>query len=141
MENAAEYIALGARGEARETSGRDNLASRYGSGALDVYSTPAMVALMERASVNALGEALPAGWTTVGISLDVRHLEATPPGMEVVARAELREIKGLRLVFDVIAEDGEATVGTGTHQRYCVEADPFLAAAHRKLEEDKTHEG
>ncbi|MFP4200916.1 MAG: thioesterase family protein [Bacillota bacterium] len=129
MEDAQQYLRPNAAGSAEEIAGEGTLASRYGSGALDVYSTPAMVALMEGAAVDAVAKELPEGWTTVGISLDIRHLEPSPPGSHIVARARLREMKGLRLIFDVEAEDDVGNIGEGTHQRYCVEAEPFLAAA------------
>ncbi len=132
MQDASERLDVGAAGSARETAGEETLASRYGSGTLEVYSTPAMIALMEAASMDAVGQSLPEGWTTVGISLDVRHVDATPPGMEVVAEAELRAIEGLRLIFDVRARDEVSPIGAGTHQRYCVEIDPFLDRCDEK---------
>jgi len=132
VEDASTYLEVGAAGMAEERAGGENLASRYGSGALEVYATPAMVALMEGAAVDAVQGALPAGWTTVGISVDVRHLDVTPPGLVVRAEATLKAVKGLRLVFDVRAEDASGLIGEGVHQRYCVEAESFLARARQK---------
>ncbi len=136
MEDAREYLQPGTDGSAEEIAEEETLASRYGSGALGVYSTPAMVALMEGAAVDAVADALPDGWTTVGISLDVRHLEPSAPGSHITARAKLREIKGLRLIFDVLAEDDAGKIGEGTHQRYCVESEPFLARATARMSAD-----
>ena len=134
MEDAGRYLEVGQCAEAREVVADSTLASRYGSGTLDVYATPAMIALMERASVEAVDDRLPGGWMTVGISVNVRHLAATPPGSVVRAVAELVEIDGCRLIFSVTAWDEQERIGKGTHQRYCVEREPFTHRAQMKME-------
>ena len=68
-------------------------ASQWGSGLVPVYSTPALVGLLEAAAVLALDGQLESGQTSVGIRIDVRHLAATPLGMSVRARAELVAIE------------------------------------------------
>src|SRR5512136_2893119 len=80
-------------------------ASHWGSGGLPVFSTPALVGLMESAAVIALYGHLPPGQTTVGGHIDVRHLAATPEGMTVRARAELTAIEGRKLTFRIQAWD------------------------------------
>jgi len=80
-------------------------ADRWGSGGLPVFSTPALVGLMESAAVEALKGRLPPGQTTVGGRIDVHHLAATPVGMTVRARAELVAVEGRRLAFKVRAWD------------------------------------
>ena len=72
------------------------LATAMGSGSVDVYATPAMVALMEAAAVSALAPTLPADQSSVGIGLDVKHLAATPLGHKVRARAEVVHVQGKR---------------------------------------------
>ena len=134
MKDAKCYLSVGVWAEVEEAVVGDNLASRWGSGSLDVYATPAMIALMEAAGVEAVDAKLPDGLITVGISVDVRHLAATPPGSRVRARAELVEVDGCRLVFAVSAWDHREKIGEGMHQRYCVERASFAQRAQGKVD-------
>jgi predicted thioesterase len=122
----------GLMGEARATVHASNLASSLGSGSVDVFATPAMVALMERAARAAVEALLPDGSVTVGTRVDVRHQAATPPGVEVRARAELIEVDGRRLIFRVEAFDPSEKIGEGTHERTIVDAGRLLARAQAK---------
>ncbi len=133
MEDAANYLQVGIRASSSEGVSPDNVAATFGSATLDVYATPAMVALMESAAVRAIGDALPEGWTTVGIAVDVRHLAPTPVGGRVSADAELQEISGRRLVFSVTARDEHEEIGRGRHERYCVDRADFLQRAEGKV--------
>lgn len=133
MENARQYVEEGLTSTARVIVDKGNTASKCGSGQLDVYGTPFMIAAMERAALSAVDRRLPDGWITVGISMDVRHLAATPVGGQVEVEAELAEVEQLRLVFSVRASDDEELVGKGTHQRYCVHRESFLNRAKDKL--------
>lgn len=119
-------------GEFKEPVTENNTARKYGSGSIDVYATPAMVGLIEHAALSAVDPLLPAGFTTVGIEINVKHLAATPVGMTVHARAELKEIDGRRLVFHVEAFDDLEKIGEGVHQRYIVQSDKFMAKNARK---------
>ncbi|MDR2258980.1 MAG: thioesterase family protein, partial [Treponema sp.] len=115
-----EFDALlkpGLRGEKTETVTENNTAESWGSGGLPVYATPSMIALMEGAAVDAADRLLPPGWSTVGTGLEVKHLAATPVGLEVRAAAELLEIDGRRLRFTVEAFDGAGKIGEGCHDR------------------------
>ena len=110
-----------------------NLASSVGSGGLEVFSTPSLIALMENAARSAVEPLLPPGQTTVGVRVDVSHLAATPVGAQVRARAELLEVDGRRLVFKVEAFDHHEKVGEGTHERMVVDPARLLARAQSKL--------
>ncbi|MDR2743427.1 MAG: thioesterase family protein [Treponema sp.] len=123
----------GMRGEIHETVTARNTADSWGSGGLPVYATPCMIALMEGASVAAVDPSLPAGFSTVGTELNVKHIAATPPGMTVRASGELLEIDGRRLLFRVEAWDEAGKIGEGTHGRFIVENEKFL----RKVREKK----
>jgi fluoroacetyl-CoA thioesterase len=101
-------------------------ASRWGSGLVPVFSTPALVGLMESAAVKALGGSMAPGQTTVGTHMDVRHLAATPVGMQVHARAELTEVEGRKLVFKIQAWDAQELIGEATHERFVVDEARFL---------------
>jgi fluoroacetyl-CoA thioesterase len=82
-----------------------------------VLSTPSMIALMERASIQAVQDYLPEGHTTVGFEVHVKHFGATPKGKKVTVRAELIEVDARKLRFKVEAHDEDKKVGDGTHRR------------------------
>ena len=125
-------LKIGVRGQAQTTVTSLNTAKAVGSGLLEVFSTPAMVSLMEQAAVNALN--LPAGQSSVGTSLNITHTAATPLGAAVSATAELIEIDRRRLVFHVEVCDEAGKVGEGKHERFIIDVEPFLAKAqNRKL--------
>lgn len=105
---------------------KSNCASAVGSGGLDVFATPSMVALMENAAMNAVAPFLPEGSTTVGSEINVAHNRPSGVGAVVTATAELVAVEGRRLQFKVVAEDGGA-IGEGTHVRYIVDAERFLS--------------
>jgi fluoroacetyl-CoA thioesterase len=86
-----------------------------------VLSTPSMIGLMERAGIQAVQPHLPAGHTTVGFEVNVKHFAATPKGKKVTVRAELLEIDGRKLRFKVEAHDEDKKIGDGTHRRAIVQ--------------------
>ncbi len=126
-DNPASPLAPGLTGQASVTVTADLTAAALGSGNVSVFSTPALVALMEGAAVAALEGHLADGQTSVGTRLDVRHLAATPVGMTVRAVATLTEVDGRRLVFVVEAHDDAEQVGAGTHERFVVDRARFEA--------------
>jgi predicted thioesterase len=113
-------------GEKKELVTVENTAIKYGSGDVPVFATPALVGLMEGASINAVDRFLPEGFCTVGISISISHSAATPIGLTVIARAELIEVDGRRLVLKVEGFDDQEKVGEGTHERYVVQMDKFM---------------
>ena len=131
--NVTENIKPGLKREERGIADEAHSARAMGSGSLPVLAPPAMTALMERAAANALEEILPDGWTSVGISLDIRHTSATPLGMAFHAEAEVTAVEGRKIVFDVRAYDEAGEIGHGTHERFAVESEPFLAKAAGKM--------
>src|ERR1043166_4125197 len=108
------------------------LATALGSGSLDVLGTPALVALMEAAACAAIDGHLERQQTSVGVSIEMKHLAATPAGVEVRARAELVEVDGRRLVFHVEAFDSQDRIGEGRHERALVDPRRLLARAAAK---------
>jgi predicted thioesterase len=110
-----------------------DIASRWGSGLAPVFSTPALVGLMESAAVQALSGHLSPGQTTVGGHIDVRHLAATPVGMKVRARAELTAVEGRKLVFKIQAWDEVELIGEATHERFVVDEARFLGRIQAKV--------
>ncbi|MFY9471774.1 MAG: thioesterase family protein [Bacillota bacterium] len=127
-----KQIPIGTKGSKSVKVTEDTLASATGSGAVDVFSTPNLVLLMEEASVEAVKDYLENGETTVGTMVNIRHLAATPPGLTVTATAVLTEVDGRRLVFEVSAHDGVDIVGQGTHERFVVDRAKFIEKSLRK---------
>ena len=109
-----------------------NTAMAVGSGLLPVYSTPSMIALLEMAACNAISDQLEEGSTSVGTLLNIKHLAATPVGMNVTATATLTEVDGRRLVFDIKVQDEVTLIGEGTHERFIVFSEKFLAKTNAK---------
>ena len=107
-------------------------AAYYGSGALEVFATPAMVALLEETAWRSVQPYLEEGQATVGTRVDIRHLAATPLGGKVTCESELVEIDRRRLVFKVEVFDEKTKVGEGTHERFVIQSEKFLAAAKAK---------
>lgn len=122
----------GARAEVSEVVDAGRTAKALGSGTLEVYATPAMIALMEKAAWTAVAGELPEGASTVGTMMNVRHLSATPPGAEVFAEAVLTEVSGKKLTFRVSARDGAGPVGEGVHERFIIDNEKFMAKANSK---------
>jgi predicted thioesterase len=127
-----EELTAGLASTVEMTVTENDTAERWGSGLVPVLGTPSLVALMENAAVRALEGHLAPGQTTVGGRMDVRHLAPTPVGMLVQARAELSEIEGRRLVFDVGAWDEVEQIGKASHERFIVDKAPFVAKAEAK---------
>jgi fluoroacetyl-CoA thioesterase len=111
-----------------------NTASAVGSGGVDVFSTPSLVCLMERAARDAVQEHLLPGLATIGVRLDIRHLSATPTGEMITATAELLEVDGRRLVFAVSARDRLGPVGEGRHERQIVRLESFIGRVRERFD-------
>lgn len=104
----------------------NDTASRYGSGLIDVFATPAMIGLMEGTAQHCAGKYLPEGFTTLGIEVNIKHIKATPVGMKVRCEAVLKEADGKKLLFEVNAWDEQGQIGTGTHTRFIIETSKFI---------------
>lgn len=122
----------GMKAQKTESVTNDNTAVKYGSGGVSVYATPAMIGLMEGTCLAAVDPFLPEGMATVGTQLNIKHLAATPVGMSVRAEAELIEVAGKRLVFQVEAYDDKEKIGEGTHERYIIDLQKFLQKTANK---------
>ncbi len=105
----------------------EDTAARYGSGLVEVYATPALIALMEKTCLTSVLEFLPEGHGTVGTRINVAHSKATPVGMRVVCESELVEVDRRRLVFAVVARDEKGEIGRGTHERFIIDTEKFMA--------------
>lgn len=120
------------KGKQTVTVTHEQTAAHYGSGALEVFATPAMVALLEETAWRSVQPYLEEGQATVGTRVDIRHLAATPLGGKVTCESELVEVDRRRLVFKVEVFDENTKVGQGIHERFVIQSDKFLAAAKAK---------
>ena len=125
-------IEVGIKGRKEYTVTKELTAAAVGSGLLEVYGTPYMIALMEETCHTSVGEFLQEGQGTVGISLNIKHTAATPVGMKVWCESELVEVDGKRLVFEVKAFDEAGPIGEGEHQRFIIENERFLEKTNNK---------
>ncbi|NLT17541.1 MAG: thioesterase family protein [Clostridiales bacterium] len=110
----------------------DRLASALGSGMAKVFATPGMIALMENAAMQAIHNALPEGFSSVGTRVEADHIAATPPGMRVRAVARVIAVDGRKVEFEVEAFDEVEKIGQAAHTRFIVEASRFEDKAMRK---------
>lgn len=125
-------LQTGKTGTARVLVTPENTAKAMGSGSLEVFATPALVALLEAASCDCVAGELAPGTISIGTKMDVSHISATPPGMEVRAESTLESVEGRKLVFSVRAFDDAGCVGEGTHERVIVQTERFMARASSK---------
>ena len=110
----------------------DRLASALGSGMARVFATPGMIALMENAAMQAIHDALPEGFTSVGTRVEADHIAATPPGMRVRATARVTAVDGRKVEFEVEAFDEVEKIGHAAHTRFIVDAFRFENKAMQK---------
>ena len=108
-------------------------ADAWGSGGLQVYATPAMIALMEQTAWASVEPCMEEGRSTVGTKLDVSHLSASPVGSRITSESEIIEIDGRRLIFRVRASDDAGLIGDGLHERFIINVDKFMARTEAKL--------
>lgn len=126
-------ITIGMKGLAESCVEREDTAAEVGSGSLLVYATPCMVALMEGAACEAIAQALEEGQTSVGTELNIKHVSATPVGLEVRAEAEVTAVEGRIVSFDIKAFDESGLIGEGTHKRAVINTQKFLDKTYAKL--------
>ena len=130
----AKMLEAGLKGRAEAVVRREDTALAMGSGSLEVYATPCMVALLEKAACAALEGCLEAGSTSVGTKLEVTHDAATPVGMQVWAESEVLAVEGRKVRFAVRAYDACGPIGGGIHERVIVGAARFVEKCQAKLE-------
>ena len=123
---------IGITGKQTMTVTEEKTAQAMGSGTLPVFATPAMIALMENTASKSVEAKLDEGAGTVGTLINVKHVAATPVGMDVTCETKLVEVDRKRLVFEVKAYDAAGVIGEGTHERFIIDNERFLAKAEAK---------
>jgi len=107
-------------------------AATMGSGTLQVFATPALIALIEETAWHSVVPYLEEGQATVGTHLDIAHEAPTPLGMIVTCETELIGIEGRKLIFRAEVRDSCGLIAKGTHERFIIYADKFQAKADAK---------
>lgn len=128
-------ILIGTKCQLEQTVTQELSAAAVGSGALPVFGTPFMAAMMENAALTALQNFLEEGKGSVGTHLDIHHDAPTPIGMKVWAEAEITGVSenGKMVDFKVSAWDERGPVGGGTHTRAIINSQRFLDRCNQKL--------
>ncbi len=125
-------LKTGIKGSQELTVTKDKCAGALGSGELDVFATPAMIALIEETAWKSVVSFLEPGEGTVGTALDVRHVAATPVGLKVRCETELSLVDRRRLVFTVKVYDPFGLVGEGSHERFVIQYEKFMKKVDEK---------
>lgn len=125
-------IRVGMNGSAEAAVSKENTAAAIGSGTLEVLATPAMTALMEQAAWRCVAPELEEGQSTVGISLNVAHLDATPVGMKIRAEANVLAVEDRKITFAVRAFDEKGLIGEGRHERFIINDEKFMKKCRDK---------
>ncbi len=120
-------IPVGTKLEIKETVTKDKTAAVYGSGLLEVYATPAMIAFMEQTAYKSIEHLLPEGFGSVGISISAQHKKATLPGKEVRCESEVVKVENKRIFFKLTAHDETGEIGSGEHVRYIINNEKFIS--------------
>lgn len=126
-------IEVGIKGRKEIVVTKEKTAKSMCSGALDVFATPAMIALMENTAFESVANLLDPGCGTVGTALNVKHVSATPVGMKVTCETELIKVDGRALTFSVKAYDEVGLIGEGEHERFIIFEEKFRKKANDKL--------
>ncbi len=125
-------IPVGAKGKVEGVVTHELTAAAIGSGSVEVFATPYMIAAMENAACNALRPYYDEGENSVGTHLDVSHDAATPVGMKYYAEAEVVEVDRRKVTLKVTAYDETGVIGSGMHERFIINMDKFMAKTEAK---------
>jgi fluoroacetyl-CoA thioesterase len=136
-ENFLLSIPIGAAATRTEEVTRELTVAHFHADMPEVYGTPMMIYLMEVAAAEAIHPYLPEGWVSVGVTVNVKHLAATPVGFTVTARAEVVAVNEQTVVFTVEAHDGAEKIGEGTHVRAPIELSRFEKRVRAKAKREE----
>jgi predicted thioesterase len=106
--------------------GAEESARHFGSGLVDVYATPALIAFLEKTSLESIDPYLPEGFTSVGSEVQLKHLKATALGSNVRSDSYLKKMEGKKVYFEWHAWDEKGLIGIGTHTRVILRELEFM---------------
>ena len=125
-------IEVGLNAEIEIVVEEKDTAAFYGSGLVNVLSTPRVISLLEGAAVEAIKNELTGDETSVGTKICIEHIAPTPVGMKVLASAKLVKVDGRKLTFEISARDERELIARGTHERFIVNFNKFMERARSK---------
>jgi len=125
-------VEIGIKGHQETIVTTANVATNVASGRVEVFATPMMIALMEKAAALSIEPVLAEGQSSVGIHINVSHCSATPMGMKVWADTEVIAIDRRKITFSVKAYDEKGLIGEGIHDRFIIYVDKFMEKAENK---------
>ncbi|HEY4533036.1 MAG TPA: thioesterase family protein [Fusobacterium sp.] len=126
-------LEVGLKGEVSKVVQAEDTAARVASGLLEVFSTPMMIALMEKAAYTLAEEHLEEEESTVGVEIGSKHMKATPIGVTVKAVATITKIEGRFITFQVQAFEEDGTlIGEGTHLRCIINRQKFIDKLNKR---------
>lgn len=126
-------LTVGITGSKELTVTADKTAAAVGSGLLDVFATPQMIALMEATASESVAPYLDEGCSSVGTLVNVSHVSATPVGMKVRCESKLTAVDGRKLTFELKAYDECGLIGEGNHERFIIFSEKFMVKTNAKL--------
>lgn len=126
-------VEIGLEKEIKIIVDKKDTAKEFGSGELEVLATPKMISLMEEASYKCILPYLEEGISSVGTLVNVKHLSATPVGMQVVVKSKVVAVEDRKITFKVEAYDEKGIIGEAEHERFLVKSEKFLSKTYSKL--------
>jgi fluoroacetyl-CoA thioesterase len=120
---------IGVSAELEEVTTEEMGVRHLGTGVRSVFSTPSMIAMMERTSIHLIKPYLEEGEGSVGTKVNISHIAATPIGMKVHSKSTVKEINGRRVVFAVEVHNEKEKIGEGTHERAIINIKKFAEKA------------
>jgi len=128
----SDELVPGMSHEIEVPTGPEHTARYFYENLPDVFATPFLAGLMERASAELINRYLEPGQQSVGISMSLQHSAATPLGMKVRVRTEVTAREGKKLTFKVEAWDAVEKIGEALHERFIIDAAKFNARVAQK---------
>lgn len=116
----------GTQGQQTQIVSSTDTAIHFGSGLIEVYATPAMIALMEKTAQLSIQSQLPEGFISLGTEISVSHVKATLLGSKVRCESVLKSAEGKKILFSVKVWDETGLIGEGIHRRYIVNTLEFM---------------
>ncbi len=129
-------LEVGMKSTAETVVTLDNTAKAFCSGALEVFATPAMISLAEECCWKMIQPELEEGLGSVGSKINISHVAPSAIGATILCEATLLEIDGRKLTFEVMCSDENGLIGMGTHERYIINNEKFMAKAAGLLKND-----
>ncbi len=121
-------IPVGLKAEKEITVETKDTAKVLGSGTLDVYGTPAMIALMENVAMEMIGPYLEEGSDSVGVKMNAEHMKASPIGAKIKCEATISVVEGRKVSYEIVCSDQSgATIGNASHDRFVIDVERFLS--------------